>query len=110
LRDLPALEAVLVDAGASTFYWIDAGTVDEVTLVDDGPARGEGTDRATGYEMPEVDAGIGVGDGATLAGYPLGWSLISLKCPKGCTVLLTRYPVIPPRCPQHGSLMQIVKR
>jgi hypothetical protein len=110
LRDQPAWEAVLVDVGASTYYRISAEKVDEAILVEDDPARRARADKATGYEMPGDDAGVGVGDGATLAGYPLGWSLISLTCPDGCTVLLTRYPPMPPRCPRHGHPMQIGKR
>jgi hypothetical protein len=106
LRDQPDFRAVLVDAGASTYYRVDVDQVDEVTLA---AARGGGG-RGPGYEMPGEDAGVGMGDGATLAGYPVSWSLITLTCGKGCTVLLTRYPRQLPRCPRHGLPLQIMER
>jgi hypothetical protein len=109
LQQPPGFDAVLIDAGASTFYLITPKTVEEVRLAGEATDVRAMRDRATGYAMPGDDAGLGVGDGATLAGYPLGWSLISFKCSKGCSVLLTRYPPTPLKCPRHGAPMRITK-
>jgi hypothetical protein len=82
--------AVVVATGAGSFWWVDAVGECEVRLAGAG-----GTYSSDGFAL-------GTGDGATLAGMPLDWDLLSFVCPEDdTTVLLAQYPVVPPRCPVH---------
>jgi hypothetical protein len=108
LRGQPTWTSVLVDAGGGALYRIDLSQVEEVELP--VPA-GVGTDSEadSGFEAKADDGGLGSGDGATLAGYPLGWKFLRYTCPDGCTVLLSRHPVTPPRCPAHDCPMKLTQ-
>lgn len=94
---------VLINVGADTHYLITRDAVNEARL----EGGNQQSDVGDGYAMPDGTEGLGYGDGATLAGYPIGWSLLRFVAPDSCVVLLTSYPATLPICP-HGELTKLV--
>ncbi|MEU2870550.1 hypothetical protein ABZ769_15300 [Streptomyces olivoreticuli] len=93
------IRAVVVALGARTFRWVDAAGDEPVQLVADAAA------------LPRETAGgfaLGTGDGATLPGLPVSWTLLEFRCPHGdTTVLVARYPATPLSCPEHHVPLEL---
>jgi hypothetical protein len=83
---------IVVATGGGVFWCIDESTERIVNSADG---------HADGFEL-------GGGDGATLAGMPLSWKLLTFGCPRGDTTLfLPQFPKDPPHCPTHGIPLEL---
>ncbi|WP_162890051.1 hypothetical protein [Streptomyces olivoreticuli] len=99
LASAPGIRAVVVALGAQMFWWVDAAGDEPVQLVAEFPAGPRET--AGGFAL-------GTGDGATLPGLPVSWTLLEFRCPQGdTTVLVARYPTTPLSCPEHHVPLEL---
>lgn len=89
-------DAVLVAAGAGSFWWVEDNDQQVARLSEGGGGRADG-----GFAL-------GAGDGATIPGFPIAWNLLTFTCPEGdTTVLLAQYPHQLPRCPAHDVGLEL---